>query len=153
MKKTDGKYDNEMPELTLTYGTEFSLTSIDDYTFGQSAWDTEYNSMLNPSYKKSLKIVSATFTSDANGVEEYFKPVVSTDGRITKMEVVPNKSNPTADVASTLTIKVKDMYGHDRVITIAGVVKQRKNASTEELFKVVVNKKERPEGRSFYFQG
>ena len=132
MNKTDGKYDNELPELTLTYGEEFSLTGIDDYIFGQSAWDAEYNSMLNPSYKKSLKIVSATFTSDANGAEEYFKPVVSTEGRITKLEVVPNKSNPTADVASTLTIKVKDMYGHDRVITIPGVVKQRSNATTEE---------------------
>ena len=79
-----------------------------------------------------MKIVSATFTSDANGAEEYFKPVVSTEGRITKLEVVPNDSNPRADVASTLTIKVKDMYGHDRVITIPGVVKQRSNATTEE---------------------
>ena len=132
MNKTDGKFDNELPELTLTYGEEFSLTGIDDYIFGQSAWDAKYNSMLNPSYMKSLKIVSATFTSDANGAEEYFKPVVSTEGRITKLEVVPNESNPTADVASTLTIKVKDMYGHDRVITIPGVVKQRSNATTEE---------------------
>ena len=131
-KNKDGEFVHAMPELTLTYGTEFAMTDIDKYIFGQSEWDAEYNSMLNPSYMNSLKIVSATFTSDANGVEEYFKPVVSTDGRITKMEVVPNKSNPTADVASTLTIKVKDMYGHDRVITIAGVVKQRKNASTEE---------------------
>ena len=130
-KNKDGEFVHAMPELTLTYGTEFAMTDIDKYIFGQSAWDTEYNSMLNPSYMNSLKIVSATFTSDANGVEEYFKPVV-TNGRITKLEVVPNKSNPTADVASTLTIKVKDMYGHDRVITIAGVVKQRKNASTEE---------------------
>lgn len=132
MNKTDGKYDNEMPELTLTYGTEFSLTSIDDYIFGQSAWDAEYNSMLNPSYNKSLKIVSATFTSDANGAQEYFVPVLTEDGRISSLKVIPKNSNFTADVPSTLTIKAKDMYGHDIVITIPAVVKQRSNATTEE---------------------
>ena len=132
MNKTDGKYDNEMPELTLTYGTEFSLTGIDDYIFGQSAWDAEYNSMLNPSYKKSLKIVSATFTSDANGAQEYFEPVLTEDGRISSLKVIPNNSNFAADVPSTLTIKAKDMYGHDIVITIPAVVKQRSNATTEE---------------------
>ena len=130
-KNEAGEYVHALPELTLTYGTEFTLKDIDKYIMGKSEWDNEYNSMLDPSYMKSLKIVSATFTSNANGAEEYFKPVVK-DGRITMLEVVPNKSNPTADVASTLTIKVKDMYGHDRVITIPGVVKQRSNATTEE---------------------
>jgi hypothetical protein len=116
----------------LTYGTAFSLTEIDKYIYGASAWDSKYNMFLNPSYEGSLFIVSATFTSDANGKQEYFEPVVDkTAGRLNSLSVLPETSNPVADVASTLTIKVKDMYGHDRVITIPAVVKPRKTEAAE----------------------
>ena len=130
-KNEAGEYVHALPELTLTYGTEFTLKDIDKYIMGKSEWDNVYNSMLNPSYKNSLSIQKATFTSDVNGKEEYFAPVYEKGGHITSLKVVPNESNPTADVASTLTIEVKDMYGHDRVITIPAVVKPRKTEAAE----------------------
>ena len=126
-KNTDGSYKLEVPTLTLTYGTPFSLKNIEKYIYGVSAWDSKYNAFLDKAYGKSLSIESATFTSDANSKEEYFKPAVDVENNvITSLEVLPETSNPVADVASTLTIKVKDMYGHDRVITIPAVVKPRK---------------------------
>ena len=123
-KDANGAYTKAIPTLTLTYGTAFDLTDIDGYIFGTSEWDAIYNTMLCGA--TSLSIEDVTFTSDANGKQEYFAPEFTKGGHIAKLNVLPESSNPTADVASTLTVKVKDMYGHDRVITIAAVVKPRK---------------------------
>ena len=81
--------------------------------------------MADP-YEGSLKIVEekTTFTSDANGKQEYFKPIFS-EGKLAGLEFLPESSNPEAAVASTLTITVVDMYGHERVIKIAGTVNKR----------------------------
>ena len=126
-KKDDaGNYVNTVPELTLTYNEEYTVSSlIDQYIIGTSEVYSIYNAPLATPYEGSLKIVAekTTFTSDENGKQEYFKPVIE-NGNITKLEVIPNQHNVTADVPSTLTITVVDMYGHERVIKLPAVVKK-----------------------------
>jgi len=134
-KNSDGSYKHEVPTLTLTYGTsmtqvEYTLgnkkANLDQFIFGVSTKDTKYNAFLANPYEGSLKIVEekTTFTSDANGKQEYFKPIFS-EGKLAGLEFLPESSNPEAAVASTLTITVVDMYGHERVIKIAGTVNKR----------------------------
>ena len=125
-KDAAGNYVNTVPELTLTYNEEYKVSSfIDQYIIGTSEVYSIYNAPLATPYEGSLKIVAekTTFTSDENGKQEYFKPVIE-NGNITKLEVIPNKHNVTADVPSTLTITVVDMYGHERVIKLPAVVKK-----------------------------
>ena len=125
-KDDAGNYVNTVPELTLTYNEDYTVSSlIDQYIIGTSEVYSIYNAPLATPYKESLKIVEekTTFTSDENGEQEYFKPVIE-NGNITKLEVIPNKHNVTADVPSTLTITVVDMYGHERVIKLPAVVKK-----------------------------
>ena len=125
-KDAAGNYVNTVPELTLTYNKEYTVSSmIDQYIIGTSEVYSIYNAPLATPYEGSLKIVEekTTFTSDENGKQEYFKPVIE-NGNITKLEVIPNKHNVTADVPSTLTITVVDMYGHERVIKLPAVVKK-----------------------------
>ena len=134
-KNSDGTYKHEVPTLTVTYGTsmtqvEYTLgnkkANLDQFIFGVSTKDTKYNAFLADPYEGSLKIVEekTTFTSDANGKQEYFKPIFS-EGKLAGLEFLPESSNPEAAVASTLTITVVDMYGHERVIKIAGTVNKR----------------------------
>ena len=132
-KDNKGNYINSTPSTTLTYGTDYSMKNpdgsalnVDAAIFGTSAWDSEYNAMLSTSYKSSLKITSATLTSNANSEEEYFDVQV-VNGHITGFKAIALSSttNPTADVPSTLTIKAKDMYGHEVVIKLAMTVKKR----------------------------
>ena len=134
-KNSDGTYKHEVPTLTVTYGTsmtqvEYTLgnkkANLDQFIFGVSTKDTKYNKFLADPYEGSLKIVEekTTFTSDANGKQEYFKPIFS-EGKLAGLEFLPESSNPEAAVASTLTITVVDMYGHERVIKIAGTVNKR----------------------------
>lgn len=74
-----------------------------------------------------MEIQEAHLITDANGeVDEYFKVVVE-NNTIVVFEAVLKSSttNPTAAVPSTLTIKCKDMYGHDVVIKLAMTVNRR----------------------------
>lgn len=79
-------------------------------------------------YESSLIITDATLTSDANGEEEYFDVIIdNNDKHITgfKATALSSETNPTAAVPSTLTIKCKDMYGHDVIIKVAMTVNKR----------------------------
>ena len=78
------------------------------------------------SYESSLIITDATLTSDANGEEEYFDVIID-NKHITgfKATALSSETNPTAAVPSTLTIKCKDMYGHDVIIKVAMTVNKR----------------------------
>ena len=63
--------------------------------------------------------------SNANGeVDEYFTVNIE-EGKITGFTVNSKATNPTAAVPSTLTIKCKDMYGHDVIIKVAMTVNKR----------------------------
>ena len=59
--------------------------------------------------------VSATLTSDGTGNEDYYK-VSYSDGDFHFTQVESSLTNPTTDVASTLTIKATDTFGHTKTI-------------------------------------
>jgi len=136
MKMEDGKYVYEVPTLTVTYGESMTKVAynngsdkeadLEQFIYGVSTKDSRYSAFLADTYEGSLKIVKdkTTFTSDANGEQEYFEPLFNGD-KLQGLKFIPTASNPDADVASTLTITVVDMYGHERVIKIAGVVKRQ----------------------------
>jgi len=121
--KKDGKYINALPKKELTYGTDYAFKA-DKFIYGTSAWDGIYSKILFGN--ESLEIQSAVLTSDANGEEEYFDVIVENNTIINfKAIKVSSTTNPTAAVPSTLTIKCKDMYGHDVVIKLAMTVNKR----------------------------
>ena len=59
--------------------------------------------------------ISATLTSDGTGNEDYYK-VSYSDGDFHFTQVESSLTNPTTDVASTLTIKATDTFGHTKTI-------------------------------------
>ncbi|MCQ2130155.1 MAG: cell surface protein [Bacteroidales bacterium] len=94
------------------------------YVKGVSSRDALYSAYLKAPYNSSLAISSATLTSNSNGIEEYMQPTVAS-GAITGFTTVSSSTNPVADVPSTLTIKAKDMFGHDVEIKLPITVKTR----------------------------
>ena len=122
-KDSKGNYVNALPAKELTYGTDYAFKA-DKFIYGTSEWDGIYSKILFGN--ESLEIQSAVLTSDANGEEEYFDVIVENNTIINfKAIKVSSTTNPTAAVASTLTIKCKDMYGHDVVITLPMTVNKR----------------------------
>ena len=119
-KDKDGNYPELPYKTAVTYGdTDFKVST--KHIYGTSAWDSDYNKFLNEN--TSLAIKSVALTSDANGVAEYFDVTVSgTDLVFTQKS---GATNPNAAVPSTLTIKMKDMYGCDKVIKLAITVNKR----------------------------
>ena len=125
-KDGDGNYTTAMPSTKLTYGTDRLDFAADSFIFGTSAKDSRYSKLLSTPYESSLIITDATLTSDANGEEEYFDVIID-NKHITgfKATALSSETNPTAAVPSTLTIKCKDMYGHDVIIKVAMTVNKR----------------------------
>ena len=125
-KDSNGNYTTAMPSTELTYGTDRLGFAADNFIYGTSTKDSRYSKLLSAPYELSLIIKDATLTSDANGEEEYFDVVIK-DNHIEgfKATALSSETNPTAAVPSTLTIKCKDMYGHDVVIKVAMTVKKR----------------------------
>ena len=126
-KDNDGNYTTAMPSTKLTYGTDRLDFAADSFIFGTSAKDSRYSKLLSTPYESSLIITDATLTSDANGEEEYFDVIIDNNKHITgfKATALSSETNPTAAVPSTLTIKCKDMYGHDVIIKVAMTVNKR----------------------------
>lgn len=112
---------------TLTYADEkletYAPTAA--HIFGTNKIDGKFSALLSKAYESSLVIKSATLVSDATGKEDYFDVLVK-DNNIKFKAIQDNiASNPKQDVPSTLTIKCKDSYGHDVVITLKMTVKPR----------------------------
>ena len=125
-KDSNGNYTTALPSTALTYGTDRLDFAADSFIFGTSTKDSRYSTLLSAPYELSLIIKDATLTSDANGEEEYFDVIVA-NNHITgfKATALSSETNPTAAVPSTLTIKCKDMYGHDVIIKVAMTVNKR----------------------------
>lgn len=127
-KKQLGLNDKqELPYSTvLTYG-EDSKTPTAGHIYGSNAVDGNFSAFLSNTYGSSLVIKSATLVSDATGKEDYFSvDLNAASGQATFKAIKKDLgSNPKQDVPSTLTIKCKDSYGHDVVITLKMTVKPR----------------------------
>ena len=95
---------------SVIYGEEsFELNT--DYFLGTNKFDGLFTGLLSNSYENSLEVVKATLTTTSTGYEEYYSFDSYADGKI-KFVRKSNSTNPVADVPSTLTIIVKDSYGH-----------------------------------------
>ena len=127
-KKQLGLNDKqELPYSTvLTYG-EDSKTPTAGHIYGSNAVDGNFSAFLSNTYGSSLVIKSATLVSDATGKEDYFSvDLNAASGQATFKAIKKDLgSNPKQDVPSTLTIKCKDSYGHNVVITLKMTVKPR----------------------------
>ena len=86
--------------------------------FDNSVFGGELSTLL------ASKYVSATakLTSNANGNEDYFTVTIA-NGAIT-FTPQSGTTNPVADVPSTLTITLKDAFGHDNVYKLPFTVKR-----------------------------
>lgn len=127
-KKQLGLNDKqELPySKVLTYG-EDSKTPTAGHIYGSNAVDGKFSAFLSNTYGSSLVIKSATLVSDATGKEDYFSvDLNAASGQATFKAIKKDLgSNPKQDVPSTLTIKCKDSYGHNVVITLPMTVKPR----------------------------
>ncbi len=120
-KKDLGLTDKqELPYKTsVKYGAGSGETNDDpefsvdlQYIIGVSSRDGKYNAPLSEPYEGSLVVTAAALTSNSNGKEEYFNVTISGTTLTFDPKVIDAATNPTADVASTLTIKLVDMYSH-----------------------------------------
>ena len=103
------------------------------YFYGVSTRDGKYNAPLSQPYAgadKSLIVTDAILISNDNGKEEYFE--IEIDGTTLNFSPLQDENginaatNPTADVPSTLVIKLVDMYTHQHhTAKVAMTVKKR----------------------------
>ena len=137
----DGLAQKDEPKTTVEYGTGDGEVTFDKFElvlakaiFGESTHDKLYNAFIDPSYKGSVKVVSAKLTSDKTGTEDYFTIDVSSG---TKLVFTPisGATNPNENVPSTLTITYTDQYAvardldavnvHTHTFTLKMTVKKR----------------------------
>ena len=126
--------ENEAPQIVYENFDNGKLNY--KWVAGNCGWDSKYTATLNAPYNSSLRVDSAKLTSDANGVEEYYKVYISTDTPPAPYSAPAagtflfvkqsGASNPTTAVPSTLTLKCKDMYNHDVTIKLPVKVMPRK---------------------------
>ena len=123
-----GDYVKPMPNQdVIVYGDEAFQLNLMNAIYGVSSYDKLYNAFLSPSYENSVRVTKAELTSNANKQAEYFEVTPNADAN--KLEFKPIKkdteSNPTVDVASTLTITYLDQYNHTHTIKLPFTVKKR----------------------------
>ena len=114
-------YDAEFPCDFTNNGTLFR-----EYLKAMSAVDPK---LYAPTgfWKGDMYQVStlkATLTSNGTGKEDYFTLTYNETYNTFVFHTVSGATNPTADVASTLTITAKDAFGHDIKIELPFTVKR-----------------------------
>ncbi len=124
-KDTDGSYVNSLPATAITYGDAPMLIDL-GHVFGVSTRDGIYSRLLDNTYNSSLVVQSAKLVSNSNNLDEYFSvtpdPLIGTTFNLIQKSTA---TNPSADVASTLILKAKDMYDNDVTIKLPFTVKKR----------------------------
>ena len=109
----------------LTYGSEETVTSnIFDYLVAHNSFDnTEFGGALSAAkvYGKYVNI-EAKLISNGSKLPDYYTASV-TNGVITFTKQ-STATNPTADVASTLELTMKDAFGHKNVYELPFTVKR-----------------------------
>ena len=84
--------------------------------------NTEFGGALSQRYNKYVKI-DAKLISNGSQLEDYYTATVTNDGKIT-FAMQSTATNPTADVASTLVLTMKDAFGHKNVYKLPFTVKR-----------------------------
>ena len=107
----------------LTYGSNNTvIDNIFDCLIAHNSFDnTVFGGKLSERYNKYVHI-DAKLISNGSKLEDYYKATV-TNGQIT-FEQQSSATNPTADVASTLVLTMKDAFGHKNVYKLPFTVKR-----------------------------
>ena len=111
--------------LTLTYDTKNQSISLDKFKSTNDYNATKLGGKTLTALKKCYVLESVELVSKDGGHADYFEAAF--DAAKTKIEFTPKSgtTNPTADVASTLTIKAKDVFGQPVSISVPVTVKKQ----------------------------
>ena len=128
----DGKVskENEMPKTSAVYAEEnFEVNCAD--IFGVNTYNsTKYGVDMTKLNLKEIRVVDAKITSNGSKDEDYFVRDHSQNSQdwgnqTIKFRKNSSSTNPTADVASTLTVVYVDMYGHVQTAEVGFTVKKQ----------------------------
>ena len=128
----DGKVskEDEMPKTSAVYAEEnFEVNCAD--IFGVNAYNsTKYGVDMTKLNLKEIRVVDAKITSNGSKDEDYFVRDHSQNSQdwgnqTIKFRKNSSSTNPTADVASTLTVVYVDMYGHVQTAEVGFTVKKQ----------------------------
>ena len=128
----DGKVskEDEMPKTSAVYAKEnFEVNCAD--IFGVNTYNsTKYGVDMTKLNLKEIRVVDAKITSNGSKDEDYFVRDHSQNSQdwgnqTIKFRKNSSSTNPTADVASTLTVVYVDMYGHVQTAEVGFTVKKQ----------------------------
>ena len=128
----DGKVskEDEMPKTSAVYAEEnFEVNCAD--IFGVNTYNsTKYGVDMTRLNLKEIRVVDAKITSNGSKDEDYFVRDHSQNSQdwgnqTIKFRKNSSSTNPTADVASTLTVVYVDMYGHVQTAEVGFTVKKQ----------------------------
>ena len=128
----DGKVskEDEMPKTSAVYAEEnFEVNCAD--IFGVNTYNsTKYGVDMTKLNLKEIRVVDAKITSNGSKDEDYFVRDPSQNSQdwgnqTIKFRKNSSSTNPTADVASTLTVVYVDMYGHVQTAEVGFTVKKQ----------------------------
>ena len=128
----DGKVskEDEMPKTSAVYAEEnFEVNCAD--IFGVNTYNsTKYGVDMTKLNLKEIRVVDAKITSNGSKDEDYFVRDHSQNSQdwgnqTIKFRKNSSSTNPTADVASTLTVVYVDMYGHVQTAEVGFTVEKQ----------------------------
>ena len=128
----DGKVskEDEMPKTSAVYAEEnFEVNCAD--IFGVNTYNsTKYGVDMTKLNLKEIRVVDAKITSNGSKDEDYFVRDHSQNSQdwgnqTIKFRKNSSSTNPTADVASTLTVVYVDRYGHVQTAEVGFTVKKQ----------------------------
>ena len=128
----DGKVskEDEMPKTSAVYAEEnFEVNCAD--IFGVNTYNsTKYGVDMTKLNLEEIRVVDAKITSNGSKDEDYFVRDHSQNSQdwgnqTIKFRKNSSSTNPTADVASTLTVVYVDMYGHVQTAEVGFTVKKQ----------------------------
>ena len=128
----DGKVskEDEMPKTSAVYAEENCEVNCADI-FGVNTYNsTKYGVDMTKLNLKEIRVVDAKITSNGSKDEDYFVRDHSQNSQdwgnqTIKFRKNSSSTNPTADVASTLTVVYVDMYGHVQTAEVGFTVKKQ----------------------------
>ena len=129
-KKDTGEVSRALPKTSAAYAEEnFEVNCAD--IFGVNTYNsTKYGVDMTKLNLKEIRVVDAKITSNGSKDEDYFVRNHSQNSQdwgnqTIKFHKNSASTNPTADVASTLTVVYVDMYGHVQTAEVGFTVKKQ----------------------------
>ena len=129
-KKDAGEVSRPLPKTSAVYAEEnFEVNCAD--IFGVNTYNsTKYGVDMTKLNLKEIRVVDAKITSNGSKDEDYFVRNHSHNSQdwgdqTIKFHKNSASTNPTADVASTLTVVYVDMYGHVQTAEVGFTVKKQ----------------------------